>query len=1001
MLKWINKLKIQKKSNLLKNKIEKNNIITLKGNNNNNFLEYIISKGLAQYEGEKDKNFRSTIEEYTRELRNKLKTIAKNKYNNDYNQNENTLLKNILSNNYKRRSNAFFSDNLNEQILKKNIPKIINKKSKNDLREFILSKYSPKVYTQIHKLIKQKKSNQQEFVDDYGQKLDMVLHLSQIPFKKFIINYEQTLEELEYIFGKKYRNIYDLIYLQHFLSIYNQFLPQIYINFNINSRDQIFFNMAKCINYKKFKKNEIIFHYGDYCDKCFFFLTGKVFLLSIKESSCLMTLSLYIKYLNQLEQFQEYELIKKIIEANKIYKNEPAVSKIKSHIEKKIQKETSTKIKQSKIIIKNQDYSSIEINPNFQFNANITPSKGLIQENELVDVNNYINRVIPSFLQKKTENKNNHRKTTRKNSTGDFINPNNVIYYEYYLLKQIDNFDIIGNISFDEQISQNREYTAICEEESEILYLDVSNFIKYQKLYEETIYNKNLSSILDITFFRDINKDYFKEKLFEHFHLYHYSIGDIIFKQNDKRKCVYFIKSGEIELNMNASVLDINNLINNKFQKFLDSERTFSKKYEDKYYHLINFYNQNKQKINWRILSVFPKDIIGLDEMINDKRFFVTAKVKSYFAEIYIISHKKLLEIIKSGKRIKHLFETFSENKMLLFANRLKTIKNIHIQNKIKEFKNINIIWNKNIKLNKLKEYNKEINMNSFKILPKSLSDNNINIGNITSLNEETPESKTISNKKNIMKKSFSYNGKNKEKKALFNNPKLKIFESNKDLTDIKQYNIKTKNDVYKSLTPKNISNKKSYINIKKFNSSGKERAIQNLKTSNLQQNMLKLRNFMENTENKNKKNNIFDFNYYLKEVKNCHIDNRKEPIITPFSSLLFSMADIENQISRNTGRTLSSTVFGQTNTTSFSSHLQNKNKVKINNIECLILDKIVDNEGYENNDDNIRKNYSFRPKNKINHFTFSGTRKIKKNIIKKSECKKDVSCLNVNYKII
>ena len=1000
MLKWINKLKNQKNSSLLNHKNEKNNKSTLKGKNGVNFLEFIISKGLAQYEGEQEKNVRLTIEEYVRELRYKLKIITKNKSNPDKIKNENTLLKNILSNNYKRRSNVFTFDNNSEQILNSNISNIINKNDETDLREFILKKYSPKVYEQIHKILKQRNSQTQEYIDDYGQKLDMVLHLSQIPFRKFDYNYEQTLEELEYIFGKRYRNMNDLIYLQHFLSIYNKYLPLVYNNFNIGDRDKILFNMAKCINCKQFKKNEILFHYGDYCDQCFFFLKGKVSLLTVKEQECMMTLNQYAKYLNQLEQVQEYELIKKIIEVNKIYKNEPVVNKIKSHVDKKIQKEIASKTKQSKNITKNQDYASIEINPNFQFTAMIMPSKGLIQDNELIDINSYINRIIPPFLIKKNDTKIIRRKTTRKNSTSEISTPNKVIFYEYYLFKQINNFELIGNVSLEEHISLNREYTAICDEDSEILFLDVNNFIKYEKLYEETIYNKNLSAILDVSFFRDINKDYFKEKLFEHFNLYHYNIGDMIFNQNDKRKYVYFIKSGEIELNMNASIFDINYIINNKFQKFLDNSNTFSKKYEDKYYHLINFYNNSTQKINWRILSVFPKEIIGLDEMVNDNKFLVSAKVKSFFAEIYIINYKKFLEIINSSKRIKNLFEEFSEDKNLLFMNRLKTIKNTHIQNKIKELKNITLIWDKNIKLNKLKEYNKEINMDSFKSLAKSISDSNINIGNTTNLNDETDDKTKIinnMNSNNIMKKSFSFNWKNKQNNNLLcSSQKSNKWESNIDLTDIKRYKTKIKNGIYKCLTPKNINPKKTLVNIKKFNSCGKERTFHISKTNNSKY-LFKLKNFIESPENKSKKNVVFDFKNYLKKVKNFHIDNRREPTITPFSNVLFSMAEIENQMSRNTKRTLSSTIFGRTATTSFSSYFPDKNNVKINNIECLIFDKIIDNQGYENNDKNISKNYSFKPRNKISHSTFSGTKKIKKNIIKKYKSKKDFSYSNEN----
>lgn len=103
--------------------------------------------------------------------------------------------------------------------------------------------------------------------------------------------------------------------------------------------------------------------------------------------------------------------------------------------------------------------------------------------------------------------------------------------------------------------------TAICNEPSRILYLDINNWQKYFKNRQESIKMKNILTILDIPFLRHINIDYFKEKIFEHFSLFNYKIGEYIFKQNDKRKKIFFVVSGEVELIMNASINDINNII--------------------------------------------------------------------------------------------------------------------------------------------------------------------------------------------------------------------------------------------------------------------------------------------------------------------------------------------------------------------------------------------------------------------------------------------------------
>ena len=126
-----------------------------------------------------------------------------------------------------------------------------------------------------------------------------------------------------------------------------------------------------------------------------------------------------------------------------------------------------------------------------------------------------------------------------------------------------DNYYNIKNLN----TYKKREFTAICNENSRILYLDNNNWIKYFKYRQESIKMKNITTILEIPFLRNINKDYFKSKIFGHFSLFYYKIGDYIFKQNEKRQKIYFIRTGEVELIMNSSIYDINQIIEKKFDK--------------------------------------------------------------------------------------------------------------------------------------------------------------------------------------------------------------------------------------------------------------------------------------------------------------------------------------------------------------------------------------------------------------------------------------------------
>ena len=54
----------------------------------------------------------------------------------------------------------------------------------------------------------------------HGEKITKALNLSQIPFIKFEINPNETMEEIIYILNKKTRTLNEVIYLQHLLNLY-------------------------------------------------------------------------------------------------------------------------------------------------------------------------------------------------------------------------------------------------------------------------------------------------------------------------------------------------------------------------------------------------------------------------------------------------------------------------------------------------------------------------------------------------------------------------------------------------------------------------------------------------------------------------------------------------------------------------------------------------------------------------------------------------------------
>ena len=832
--------------------------------------------------------------------------------------------------------------------------------------------------------------------EEYGQKITMALNLLKIPFKKFRINSIETLQEIEYILSKKVRTINEVIYLQHVLTLYDV-VPSIYINYDLIEPNEVLFNMAICLNIHKFNSNDLIFRFGEYNDKIFFMLVGSVSLFEPLERKCEMDINQYIEYLKQLDKYEEYELIRKIIDVNKIFRNHNDVLKIKMNNEKHIRKKYLQKMKHSKEISKSQDNSVIEVNLNMDLNFKINALIDVVNLEESISSENYLKRIEPPFQkgeddEKSEESDSSDNEKRNKEREKDKKNKHMIKYYRYFLVKKVVPFNIFGEtiLDDDENINNNnpnnnnnnnfkkREFTAICNEPSRILYLDLNNWKKYFKFRQDSIRMKNLSTILDIPFLRNINIDYFKSKIFEHFSLFNYKIGDFIFKQNERRKKIYFIRSGEVQLIMKASVYSLNKIIDKKFDKSdIIYRNNISKlkqiQFSDSEY-LMNQLNNGKKVKEWRILGIYPKDIIGLDEIIDtNNKYILSAKCSSYNCEIYEIEYKKFKDMVTEDKNVKNLYIQYTKNKMNFLSKRLKHLRTLYINGKFEAYKNdlkkCFLSQDKNVK--ELKKNNMLHKKKKLKIgiinniLESSLSDKNLlalseNICDLNSGNSET-----------------IYNSNNK--KEVISSPNLNIDNNVKVKNkNIGNNDLKDKNKSIKKSSRRQFNNILSVINKNKLNmklnldlDNFKEKEESKFDKAHTlykakSQNLIKFKDFnkliTEHKRAKLKKNfnltqNSF-FKNYLKEIKTIGLDKVKKPKINPFSDLFFSLAEKKKKY---IAKSNSSSYLEYAATSNCSKNNKNNNnnyKFMFNKVECLVLDKIIDGEGYAK-DNEIEKSNS------------------------------------------
>ena len=845
-----------------------------------------------------------------------------------------------------------------------------------------------------NKNIEEKKfdNNKNKLRIKHGEKTTTALNLCQIPFMKFEINPSETLEEIMYILNKKTKTLNEVIYLQHLLNLFD---PK---NFSILKNDsidinEVLFDISICLNMKKYAKNEIIFNYGDVNDKLFFLLRGSVTLLEPVEKKGYMSMEQYIEYLNQLINIGEYELVRKIIDKNKLYKNNHAVMKIKNISEREIKKKSTEKIKIKEGINKLHNIASIEFNLNVEEKVKFYFPKEIVYSKEIISIEEYQKRTLPKYTKeieakKKKKFLFHYNKENDKDNSYVPIKEKNkhiFIYYSYSIKKELSPFNILGELSEDNEImnksgltSQKQriaEYssTAICNEPSILLYINFNTFEKFVKQRQEAISTKNINSLLEIPFFKGINSSTFKEKYLQLFTLYNYKNGEFIFRQEEKMKNIYFIKSGEIELTMESSMNDINNILEklkkNNINEMNQNDNIIKNKKKKKLalnnedeedFKIVNEFKNDKNVIKWRIMRINYKDAIGLNEILDENnKYYMNAKCTSYIGEIYSIDYTKFYEIINEEKNVKFSYENYCIKKEKTLFERLNSIKKIYLVDKYKIYKNKlkkSFSWKKDkeINYNNLSKKRNDIKLDLInEALGNSFSDKNIRI-NSDNRNDNKNNKIDLVLEKNAL--TLSSKEINKIKSAKASNRKTIInSEISNTKTDdglkVRKYSGKIK--INKNLNFFNDRNEQNNLLNKRFNSEGKEKVKKHkFKKNKSYFGLVRFKEFnnliktSRNDNKKNKKSNLEinpNFNKYLKEIKRYRLDSAKQPKINPFSRIFFPFQKENINLKSNNFK-----------------FFQCKNELEkfyFNTIEFLVLDKFIADKEYKNNKEKNDKN--------------------------------------------
>ena len=668
------------------------------------------------------------------------------------------------------------------------------------------------------------------------KKLKLGFSLYEIPLN------DDYKDFLLFIFNKEIRNEYDLLIIEHFLTHFPNLIKQLNLNKNINNISEIIHKLSIFINIEKYNKDDIICINGEIGESFYLIFEGEVSVLVPIEYEAFLTENEFYSYLNNLMNYYEYEL---------------ALNSININFDI-IQKNNS----KNKLL----EYSSLCNNPkNF-----INPKKNLERVNSI----DYINRLIPIINEPKEDSL-------------------KLILFKYSYITNLQSGESFGDVALFNN-SKKRTATIICNKNTYLGAIKRDIYKTCIKDSIEKIRRKNIETILSTKIFKGYSQDNFEIyyfNLFQHKTIFR---GECLFKQNQIRDEIFFIKKGEIKIDLYANLKYLNNIVNTLAPDLNTNNFELNNLIESNY-KIQNFYENLK---TFQIFIINNKEVLGLDDyLLSDKKtFFATAKCNSKYCEFFSIQ-LDLFEKVLKEKVLRNNFSDVLNNRKKVMALRLNTI----INDSIKHFENFIINKNKlNLNFNNrnfnnnnkifLKSFSSTFQLNIKELIKKEkknkrksilfLTEDDYNKSKLLLEKKVFSEPKKISSKNNIKNNNNLFN----DLKLKLKIPKLKI---EKIPITLKNVITERNNKLKFNFNNKESVNKNLFKNLKIYNkiidklldnkNNLTERNNNQQYNSVLNINLIAFDNYIENISEKN--NNISNYlkNKFkkIKFHKRCFSDDK------------------------------------------------------------------------------------------------------------------------------
>ena len=682
----------------------------------------------------------------------------------------------------------------------------------------------------------------------------------------FSVQLPDTTIELKkiilYILNKSQRTSTDNIILRQYLISYPEFIDTLKLRDQITDPKELLLKISQNLKKEEMFQDRVVFYNGQYGKSFYLILEGEVSVLLPYEFKLKLTDKQVIKYMHYLLQHKEYELIRLMFENNKHifndidYRENTLYQKLKSYSERGLPSNVDIeKISAYDYLQRFEYFSKVERRQKEL--AMKAEQKEQTEKNEQKDKNKVKTNYFEFFLRENLRRKTGYVKRadtkTIENDEDDeeVIKNKNFFYeeeetfsiYKYFEVIKLSKGKCFGELALTKE-GKKRNATIITTKNCIFgtLYKDA-----YQAFIKETMEKarkSNVEHLLKCGLFRGCNSEKFETHFFNYFKLMKKRKGEYLFKQGDKRDFIYFLKKGEIQLELFSNCYYLDTIMNNLgyADDSFDTRELFkSKKLEQ-------FCKINRK---FKIL-ILSDEVIGLEEhtIYPDNLEFAFTGLCASYCEMFALDVKFFNKIMDEKIIRNNYIQLVKERKMRL-AERIFHLKN-------------NVIMQQ---YNFIKDNEKYNNYNNNK--------NTINKGHKIKINMKLQNIENNKFKPNVNER---YNNKNKTriiKETDKKNSELKTLDNNtnypKSIIPYGQKRHKTRGKESPSSPSKNnldfhISQRSSSIRLNRFKILESPKRKLKLKEQKIN---IQTENIFINRMKKNNKTNRFTSTYSQKFVKN------------------------------------------------------------------------------------------------------------------------------------